>query len=94
MPSLEILHPDNKVEYKNGDHIEFLIPGGDMNDIKYGRILGISTRHIIDFWIVEPFVQIGDWTCWSIQHTFIRPINSNKPFLCQLVNKDFNDYNC
>jgi hypothetical protein len=77
------LHPDNKVEFEDGDAVEFLIPGGDRNDIRSGIIRGKSSTHIVDFWIIQPVDKIGEWTCWCIQNTHIRKIGDNKPFLCQ-----------
>ena len=76
------LHPDNKVHYKDGDRIKFLIPGDEIGEVRHGRVVGFASSHIIDYYIVEPFEKIGEWSCWSIQHTHIRPETSNLPFLC------------
>ncbi len=77
------LHPDNKVAYANGDRVKFLIPGDEKGAVRHGRIVGLAMSHIIDHYIVEPFDQIGDWSCWSIQHTHIRPEMSNLPLLTE-----------
>ena len=79
------LHPDNKVQYQDGDRIKFLIPGDEQGEVKHGRIVGIASSHVIDHYIVEPFEKIGDWSCWSIQHPHIRPETSNLPFLCKVL---------
>ena len=78
------IHPNNKIEYIEGDRVQFTVDG-DVESLHTGTIVGIATRHIIDGWIIRLDAPIENWlfSCVVIQHTFIRPIGDNRPFLCE-----------
>lgn len=83
------IHPDNKITYKNGDKIEFTIDG-NVDKLYTGKIKGIATLNVIDFWIIEydvPNDLNWDYDCITLANTFIRKQGSNEPFLCEGRNR-------
>lgn len=85
---MEVLHPDNKIKYNEGDRVQIAL-GGDVNNIVTGIVCGISSEHVIDFWIIklDHFIDGWQYSCVTFQHTFIRPIGDNRPFLCEGVSR-------
>lgn len=81
----------NKPVYNNGDRVEIVPDGNFKNDFITGTIVGISIRHIVDFWLVHLDKRLPDecdypYDVAAIQHTFIRKIGDNCPFPCELRN--------
>lgn len=85
---VEPLHPENKVAYVDGDRVQFTIDG-DVARLYVGTVIGILSRQIIDHWIVLLDEPIPEWPYRSVavQHTFIRKLGSNEPFLCEGRNR-------
>ena len=85
---MTVIHPDNKIHYREGDRVEFTLYG-DVSKLLRGIIVGIATSHIIDQFIVRLDEMLPDWaySCVIIQHTFIRPLGDNRPFLCEGVSR-------
>lgn len=83
---MNVLHPDNKIEYREGDRVEVAL-GGDVKEVVLGTIRGISSAHVLDFWIVQLDQLLPSWeySCITAQHTFVRPLGDNRPFLCEGV---------
>ena len=81
---MSTLHPDNKIAYHEGDRVEVAL-SGDVDRVVKATVCGIASAHIIDHWIVRLDEPIGTWefSCISVQHTFIRPLGDNRPFLCE-----------
>ena len=75
----------NKPVYKNGDRVEVAI-AGKIEQVVTGTIIGIGMNHIVDHWIVKLDKNIPDYPFDAIlqQHTFIRMLGDNCPFLCEL----------
>lgn len=83
---MDPLHPDNKIEYKDGERVQIAF-AGNPKDIHYGQIIGISSRHIIDHWIVlldNPSLLGWNYRAITAQHTFIKRLGSNEKFLCEV----------
>lgn len=80
--------------YQMNDRVQCAL-NGDVNNIIGGRIVGKATiENVIDFWIVDfdrTFEPEYPYTTVSVQHTFMRPFGSNKPFLCELRMFDYPD---
>jgi hypothetical protein len=81
------IHPANKIEYADGDRVEFLVAGGP--PVYRGMIIGISSSGLLDHWIIQPDKPLPDWPYRAItlQHTFIRREGSNLAFLCETVSR-------
>lgn len=78
------LDPANKIEYKDNEYVNFILPGNEQAGTagrQVGIILGKVSEHIIDYWIVEPMRRIEPFSAWSIPHTHIRPYDESD-FLC------------
>ena len=86
----QVLHPDNKIEYNEGDEVEIVLDG-NIKNIMNATICGKASEHIIDFWIVKLDNKIHNYqySCLSVQHTFIRPKGDNRPFLCEGISRTF-----
>ena len=80
----EPLHPDNKPRFADGDRVQFTIDG-DVTRLFLGTVVGISTQHVIDHWIVLLDERMPAWPyrAITVQHTFLRREGSNEPFLCE-----------
>jgi len=85
---MEVLHPDNKIRYNDGDRVQIAL-NGDPQDLYEGTIVGLASEHIIDYWIIELDYMLPNWSyhCITQQHTFIRPRCDNRPFLCEGVSR-------
>lgn len=85
---MPVLHPANKIRYREGDRVEIAL-SGDTANIVMGTIVGFAADHIIEWWIVKLDRLLSTWefSCISVQHTFIRPSGDNRPFLCEGVSR-------
>lgn len=79
------IHPDNKIEYADQDRVEVVLDGRP--PIYTGTIIGKATQGLIDHWIVLLDAPLPGWPyrALSLQHSFIRRLNSNRPFLCEVA---------
>lgn len=77
----------HKQKFKYNDRVEFDLYSFGENQPRgsliRGRIVGLVSEHIIDFWIVEmdEFLPLWEFKAISVQNTFLRPEGSNEPFL-------------
>mgnify|MGYP003387141721 CR=1 FL=1 len=73
-----------KPVYKNNERIQVAL-NGDTNNIKNGKIVGISSINIIDMWLVQfdSKLEHYEYDVITIPHTFIRKFGDNKPFICE-----------
>jgi hypothetical protein len=83
-----LLDPRNKIEFHEGDRVEFTLDG-NVSNLLMGTVVGISTRHLIDYWIIQLDEKLPEWeySCVTIQHTMMRPLDDNRPFLCEGVSR-------
>lgn len=80
------LDPIFKIRYKDGDRVQVAI-AGNTEMIVSGTIVGLASEHVIDMWIVLldellPYKEYP-YRAFVAQHTFIRRLGDNKPFLCE-----------
>ena len=81
------LHPDNKIMYREGQHVKIAMHG-NIKNIYTGVIRGFAIQGLLDFWIVEldkPNDLIWPYSCLTVQHIFLLPIASNERFLCEQI---------
>ena len=85
---MQVIHPDNKISYSEGDRVEFTLDG-DVSSLLRGTIVGFASSHLIDQFIVRLDVMLLNWaySCVVVQHTFIRPLGDNRPFLCEGISR-------
>lgn len=79
------LHPDNKIEFADGDRVEVAL-AGFIDNVVTGTIIGMATTPgVIDNWIVLLDTKLPTWPYRAIVvgHPFIRRDGANEPFLCQ-----------
>ena len=77
----------NKPYFKNGDRVEVAL-AGYIDQIMLGTIIGKASEHVIDFWIVRFDKPLAPelnypYEATTVQHTFIRKVGENRPFLCE-----------
>ena len=82
----------NKPKYVNGDRIQIALDGYTNNIIE-GTVIGIASEHVIDLWIVRFDKRLDHYPfdAATIQHTFMRKIGDNKPFLCETGRFTYDD---
>lgn len=80
------LDPALKIKYADGAPVQIALAGNPKH-LLTGRIVGFMSEHVIDTWAVELDAKLPDWDyrVIPVQHTFIRPMGSNEPFLCEQV---------
>jgi len=83
----ERLDPKYKIEFKEGDRVTVTLDGDLTKRTYNGTIIGISTRHIIDAWIVmlDEYPEGHPFKAVTLQHTFIKREGSNGSFLCDFT---------
>ena len=80
------LDPKHKVAYANRAPVQIALYG-DPNHLVTGVVVGIFIKDIVDYYAVEldTFLPDHPYKVISVQHTFMRPMGSNEPFLCERV---------
>ena len=75
----------NKPVYNNDDRVQIAI-NGDVSNIVYGTVVGWGSQHVIDFWLVRLDKRLDHYPydVIFVQHTFLRKLGDNKPFLCEI----------
>lgn len=80
-----------KQRFKYNDRVEFdeYFFGGKQarGSLRRGRIVGIISENIVDFWIVEmdDFLEGWDFKAISIPNTLLRSEGSNEKFACEAI---------
>lgn len=76
-----------RIKFKNGARVEIAL-AGNINNIVCGKIIGLASEHLVDMWIIlldGIIIKDYPYEAMVCQHTFIRLVGDNKPFLCERV---------
>lgn len=74
-----------RIKFKNGDRVQVAL-AGNVDNLYSGTIIGLASEHVVDMWIIRVDESIKNYPYEALvqQHTFLRLVGDNKPFLCEV----------